>query len=415
MAVIAIICLWAVHGTYTAGWSGLLALLGRAQSTTDAEGALKTVEAAVAQAPDNPEAHLAHGSVLQAQRKYTAAVATVERALALRPQDYFLWLELGRMRDSADDVSGALAAFRQAVKLAPYYGDVHWQLGNILLRNGAEDEGFAELRQAALSDNTFWPGLIDLAWSLRQGNVAGVEQLLKIDSASPAAAVFALAHFYVKHSQPAAALRVFALVPHPPQTQQRTLQSELMGSRYYSEARVLWLQTEGRQGNNLALTDGGFEEPLNTNETGFGWRLWHENANLLQITPDNQVVHSGKYSLRLVYSGDTGTGVGVLSQIIAVKPDTNYVLSFNAKTQQLVTGGLPLLYLIGETAASRNVLTRSALLPGGTTGWQSYEVAFNSGRMQNIIIELQRMACSSSPCPIFGTLWLDDFTLRESR
>src|SRR5207253_8349631 len=107
------------------------------------------------------------------------AINEYEQAARLRPRDYFLWLSLGTARDQAGDERGALAAFQESVRLAPYYAEPRWQFGNALLRAGRLDEAFAELRRAAVSDSSLLPGLVDLVWGVYGGDAFMVQQVIQ--------------------------------------------------------------------------------------------------------------------------------------------------------------------------------------------------------------------------------------------
>ncbi|MCA1607551.1 MAG: tetratricopeptide repeat protein [Acidobacteria bacterium] len=68
-----------------------------------------------------------HGVALWRSGQHDEAIKQFEWASALRPRHYHLWLELGRMRRQAGDQQGALVAFREAVRRAPYYAQPRWQ------------------------------------------------------------------------------------------------------------------------------------------------------------------------------------------------------------------------------------------------------------------------------------------------
>jgi len=88
-------------------------------------------------------------------------------------------------------------------------------------------------------------------------------------------------------------------------------------------------------------------------------------------------------------------------------------LSFAVRTKDLVTGGPPVILVID--AINNQVLGRSENLPTATTPWRTVNLNFNTtSTSQAVIIRLQRNNCDSSPCPIFGTLWLDEFHIEQS-
>src|SRR3712207_6034829 len=142
-------CALAASGAWRAGAARLLAQY--------AGGSLapETARRAVGMSPEDPETHSALGLVLY-NTKEAGALAEFERAAALRPRDCVLWLQLGRAREEAGDVEGALAALQEALRLAPFYSAPRWQYGNALYRRGRLDEGFAEMRRAAESNPTLY-------------------------------------------------------------------------------------------------------------------------------------------------------------------------------------------------------------------------------------------------------------------
>ncbi len=148
-----LICGW---GIWSSGRAGLSAIVTSYASATNQ---LESVDNAVRLNPSNSDAHYLLASLLSDKELRTEAVRAYEQAATLRPRDYVLWLELGRARDQAGNVKGALAAFAESARLAPFYAQPHWQLGNALLRSGRQDESLAELRRAAASDPKLLPQL----------------------------------------------------------------------------------------------------------------------------------------------------------------------------------------------------------------------------------------------------------------
>src|SRR5690242_9067426 len=153
-------CLFLLRAAARSGFSRLL--------TRYAIGAnsLAVADQAVQLTPADPDAHRARAIVLNRLHRTAEAEASLEIATRLRPFQAAQWLELGATREELGDNEGALAAFDQAVSCAPYYGETHWQRGNLLLRLGRYDQAFADLRQAATSNRKFLPTAIDLTWSL---------------------------------------------------------------------------------------------------------------------------------------------------------------------------------------------------------------------------------------------------------
>ena len=125
---------------------GLSRLLARSALIADS---IPAADEAARLSPFDPEIHRTRAAVANRLQMHAEAVESLEMALRLRQRDDLLWLELGNAREEVGDTKGALAAFDQAVRWAPYYAHTHWQRGNLLLRMGRLDEAFGELRMAA--------------------------------------------------------------------------------------------------------------------------------------------------------------------------------------------------------------------------------------------------------------------------
>ena len=138
---------------------------------------LAAAEAAIRLEPSDPEAAFARGSLLKLSGQSAQSLAEFERAVSLRPRDYYLWLELGLVRDELGDTQGALSSLNEAVRLAEYYAQPRWQRGNFFLRIRRYDEGFTDLRRAAENNPALLPNLIDLAWGLSKGDARLAEAI----------------------------------------------------------------------------------------------------------------------------------------------------------------------------------------------------------------------------------------------
>ncbi|HEX8920019.1 MAG TPA: carbohydrate binding domain-containing protein, partial [Pyrinomonadaceae bacterium] len=341
----------------------------------------------------------------------TAALPEYERTVALRPRDYFLWLELGRARDMNDDEQGALAALEQAVKLAPAYAQPRWQLGNVLFRAGRVEEAFREMRHAALSDLTLLPNLIDLAWGATGGDALAVEQIIQPERKSWR---IALAKYFVRRGQTSEALAQFRLAGGISEEDRQALLKDLFTARRYTEAYEVWAtDRDKRKSGSAFIIDGSFEDRISRDNSGFGWQLARDTQTL-RVSVDSSNPHSGKQSLRLDFQGDSNPSQSILTQLILVEPNARYRLSFAVRTEELVTGGLPLFIVSDAGTKESKQLAQSSQFKQSSAGWQEYTVDLTTEKTTSaVLISLRRQNCSSGPCPIFGRLWLDDFIIRR--
>ena len=120
----------------------------------------------------------------------------------------------------------------------------------------------------------------------------------------------------------------------------------------------------------------------------------------------------GHSSLKIQFDGASDPASPVITQLVLVEPRAHYQLRFAIRSEDLVSGGLPRVVLIDADADK--VLGQSDQFSKATDGWQEYTIDFESGEAASAIqIALQRQACTTAPCPIFGRLWLDNFSLQK--
>ena len=402
---VAVVCVWGSLKAWQTGAARLLTYHGKTTLL------LAQTERAIVKTPNDPEAHSGRAFVLLNTGRLAAALPEYERTVALRPQDYFLWLELGRARDMNDDEQGALAALEQAVRLAPAYAQPRWQLGNVLFRAGRFEEAFSELRRAALSDLTLLPNFIDLAWGASGGDAIAVEQIIQPERASWR---IALAKYFIKRGQTSEALAQFRLAGGISVEDRQALLKDLLAAGKYKEAHEVWaIDTERSESGIALILDGSFENRISRDDSGFGWQPARDTEGL-RISLDSTKPHSGEQSLRIDFKGDSNPNQSILTQLILVEPNTRYRLEFNVRTEEMVTGGLPLVTVSDANNKENRVLGQSSQFKQSNAGWQEYTVDWTTTNATSaVLISLHRQNCSSGPCPIFGRLWLDDFIIRK--
>ena len=359
--------------------------------------------------PADPQAHRANAALLSQFDQPAESIVALEQAIALRPRDYSLWYALGLLRDRMGDTKGAFAALDQAVERAPFYAHPRWQRGNVMLRAGRYEEAFADLNLAAQSNPELIHNLIDLAWGVTGGNPQLMEQVLDIKTDK---ARLTFARFLASRGRAVEAMRQLNAADAVDEKERRELTRQLLEKRAFAEAYQVWSGTDAS--SNLAdstgIHDGGFEASLSTNESGFGWRVTDTRSVGLSIDPNEP--HSGARSLRVNFVGESPFP-DLLSQLVLVKPSTRYRIHFAARSREVVTGARP---LVSVTDAGENgpELAQSAPLDKGTSGWRPFSIEFTTGAATNAVtVAVKREGCPSAPCPIFGSISLDSFSLEQ--
>jgi len=369
---------------------------------------IEGADQAVQLGPSDSEAHRARATIFNRLQKPDEAAKSLERATALRYRDDYLWIDLGNTREELGDTETALAALDQAVRWAPYYAHTHWQRGNLLLRMGRANDAFTDLRDAAAGNPRYAPNLIDLAWGISRNDLKTTKALLDIQNDNERLAL--LRYLAKKGKGKEVHDEVMRLNDPRAVEYMHELAQLLFDAKAFNES--FFLLHPGEAVHKRFLLNSDFEDPLVLNESGFDWIVAPQQKNRLAI--DVSEKSSGAKSLQINLDGSWTPGTPLLSQTFVVDPSTSYRLSFAVKTKDLVTGGPPLIVV--NDAANNQLLGKSDNFPTATTPWSKLSFDFTTvPTSQAAVISLQRNNCDSSPCPIFGTLWLDEFSIEQTK
>jgi O-antigen ligase/Flp pilus assembly protein TadD len=402
-----LICVAAVWATACAG-------LSRWHSASDArEYSLSSAERAVRLSPSDPVAHFFRARTLSDSGRDAEALEEFTNTVALRPQDHVMWAYLGIARENSGDAPGALATAQEAARLAPFYAQPHWTLGTALLRAGQQQRAFAELSRAAASDPEFLPQTIGILWGGLGGDAGAMIQVL---SPQTPAARLALAHFFAEHDRLAEARTLLSQAGSIAARERLALTDRLTSAKKFREAYEVWSDgpeagAKGGRGRDESVTDGSFEDDIHPDAPGFGWRVADGRGKFF-VALDTKEPRDGARSLLLDFRGESAARSPIVSQLILVESNTRYRLSFAARTQELVTTGVPGVELID--AGGNQQLMTPTLLPRGNSDWQDYTAEFVTGQSTSaVLLTVRRQECPLQPCLIFGRVWFDGFSLRK--
>ena len=396
-----LVCGWGIWVRGREGFATFLSNYGSATSRVTLAGEAAQLSSS------NPEVHYVHARLLADAGAQASAIAEYERAAALRPYDYVLWLALGHARDEANDTAGALAAFKESTRLAPFYAKPHWQLGNTLFRAGRNVDALTELKLAAQSDPRLLPQTINLAWAALGSDAGAVLQALQPETPS---AHMALASFFARHAKPGEALTQFRAAGSVSSDQRRLLISDLLSSKNFGEAYEVWSNLAAGNNGIAVIANSGFEDPINIDELGFGWIT--RDLPAAHILLDAKEPGAGSYSLRLDWSGESDPATPVISQLVLVEPGTHYRLSFAARTQDLLSVALPIVSVVDAGDDKQSILAQSKPLPRGTSAWQDYTTEFlTPAATRAVLLGIRRENCAVAPCAAVGHAWFDKFSL----
>ncbi|MGH9932227.1 MAG: hypothetical protein ACREA9_23745 [Pyrinomonadaceae bacterium] len=374
---------------------------------TDAVG-LSKLDLAMKLSPANSRPYNLRALYLLEAGRDTEAERDFESAVIRRPHDYLLWLRLGDAREGVGDDQGAVAAYQESIRLAPSYAKPHWYLGTLWLRIGKREVAFPEMRKAARVEPAFWSYLIQYAWQEYKGDTEAVRRAVQPDSQENSLALVA---FFLEQGKISEAMELYRSAGTIDEQGQEELLARLIQVKAFKQAYEVWARGRGLNTStgSTMISNGGFENTIDSGGLSFDWRVL--NVEKVRVARDPTEPNSGSYSLRLDFEGNSPS-TEFLSQVFLVDHGTRYQLTFAARTQDLVTGGLPLFEVID---ASNNQSLGAVRVSGEkTSGWQSYSLEFAATDTTDAVsILIKRGNCSSSPCPAFGHIWFDDVVCRK--
>jgi tetratricopeptide (TPR) repeat protein len=346
--------------------------------------------------------------------KAAAAVSNFENVIRLAPYDYRWWIELGRAREQVDDVTGSEKALKRAVELAPNYAYPRWQLGNFYLRQGRENEAFAELKLAAQNNPLYREQVFYTVWDFYHGDK---EQLEKIVGNSPQVQA-TLAKFYATHEQPEGAIRTWDTLTPEQKEENRPIGLLIMqvlhekknfrASNYF--VRQMGWETEAEVGK---IQNGGFESPMGSvaeKAIYFDWITADRDKFTARL--DQSQKHEGRSSLRLNFNSVNAVAFANVSQIVALEPGARYTLTFWMKTENLKSAGPPFVEVAGIN--DPRSFGSTPPFPTGTNDWQQMRIDFTVPTdVDGAVVRTARLYCGDN-CPLVGAVWYDEFDLQKN-
>ncbi|MCA1605614.1 MAG: hypothetical protein LC775_09125, partial [Acidobacteria bacterium] len=160
------------------------------------------------------------------------------------------------------------------------------------------------------------------------------------------------------------------------------------------------------------FVDGGFEDdPIPQTGALFGWQAKSLRQAHVGIDPNRG--HNSSRSLRIVFQVPSRLDSISVSQLVPVRPDTQYDFECYVRSHDLQSASTPRIEIADATEAHGVIGSDSA--PSGSTDWQRIVLSFKTGaKTEAVTVKIIRTSCREDPvCPIFGTVWYDDFNLKR--
>ena len=188
----------------------------------------------------------------------------------------------------------------------------------------------------------------------------------------------------------------------------------LLDGKHFGRGLEIWngiALSEALRGKVGEILDGDFERKADPeNSSFFNWQI--KSGQQVQASFDDDVKHSGKQSLRLVFKARSNVEINV-AQLVVVEPNTQYDFEGYVKTSDLKSAVTPVIEIVSATTGA--ILITSPQAPTGFVEWQKLALTFKTdSKTEGVFIRVSRGSCEDNNlCPIFGTLWYDNFTIKR--
>jgi tetratricopeptide (TPR) repeat protein len=360
--------------------------------------------------PNDPEAYINRGDNAFARLEFPTAAENYQRAVEVRKNDFVIWLRLGVALEKIEDVHGAEAAYLKALELAPNFAQPNRAMGLLLVKKGDEDKGFAYLRTAAIANSALYSELLKLALAHHPSDPDAIERVAEPQTPGEKKMLIA---FMINHNLVTDGVKQRLIGNELSDEEKDLFINQLLEQNKTQIAYDIWATKSGVVSllppENEKIFDGGFENITGSDNSGFGWRL-QQKLTGTAVSVDTSRTHSGARSLSIQFKGNLERGSKIISQLVPVRPNTTYRLSFAALSNELLSGALPVV----KVAGGNTPLAASSAIQATGGKWVVMNVDLRSGEEDSVLIALERGNCQSNPCPIFGDLFLDEFSLVQT-
>jgi O-antigen ligase len=399
---VAVYALWTFSILILAGWQFAVYYQSRA---AERNNSLSNAMRAIKLSGSNPDAHIARARIFQRVSDFPAAADALQKAIELRPKDFSLWLLLGVYHQRANNIPAAEAAFREAITLAPRYSLPWYQMGTMLLKHGEIEEGFQSLSVAVELEPRHYPESVELAARYWPGDPVAIQKAAKPTTPD---AWKTLSQKFIANSWMTPEVESFLTGGELSASEKAVISTQLVEKRNFALAHRVWATTQ-QDSDQALIINGDFETLDSFRSRTFGWNVDRKITGVT-FTQNADSAHTGSHSLRIDLAGEVETNRQLLTQLVYIPEPGQYELIFAYRTEELVSAAMPAVMVID--AANRGVLGAPVVL--GKTGhdWSKASIGFELNSPA-VYITFQRERCGMTPCPIFGTVFLDSFELKS--
>jgi tetratricopeptide (TPR) repeat protein len=370
---------------------------------------------AIRLSPSNPDPYYRVGLLYQWNIRnidLKESLKYLKKAIERNPFEQQYYLNLAKVLQRMGEKNASEQALEKAVLVFPTSYQGRWVSGNLLLQQGAIEKALPHFTY--ILEN--YPNQSGLVYNILLKAIDDTDFILeRVVSKTTISINQCLIYLYEIGDKEAAKKAWDKKVSYGIKSDRiETLRhiEFLVNHGDLHEAFWVWktrLREEGvpiPSDGNL-MTNGGFEKEKVLGG-GFDWKI--EKVSGAETSFDHSTVFEGKSSLKIGFNGKENVDFYHVYQFVPLKPNTEYVLRANMKTQAITTkSGLKI-----EISGVGPAFYKASEPLIGDNEWRELIVPFRTpAQSQGGQVRVRRNRTDKFDRYISGTVWVDNIQLRE--
>ncbi len=377
----------------------------------------ENLERAIRLTPTNPDPYyrlaLLHEWDIH-QVSLQKSLETLRKAIEYNPLEQQYWLHQANLLFRIGALEASLESLKKGIQLFPTGYQGRWVGGNLLLQQKRIEEAIPHFSYIL----THYPTQSYLVYDVLKRAFADFdfifEQVIPKDRFSIHQYLLYLYDMGEKESAQKVWKRKAQLGFAGNRSETLQHIEFLIREKEIGEAFKIWkarLLDEGLpspQGGEL-ISNGGFEKE-NLLGGGFDWKIGKVNG--AEVSIDASHAAEGKHSLKIQFNGKENVDFYHVSQYVALKPDTEYILRARMKTQGVTTKSGVKIEILGVGSP----FYKSSEGVAGDQEWKELTVPFRTpSQIKGGIVRFRRERTEKFDRFISGTVWADQISLKVEK
>jgi hypothetical protein len=381
------------------------------QADLSKEGLLRAAQAL----PSNPDPYYRLGLLYQwdiLNHDLKESLSYFSKAIQRDPLEQEYWLNLARVYQRAGENKAFERALENAILTFPTGFEGRWATGSLLLQQGALEKALPHFTYVLLHYPNQGAMVYDVLGKAVNDSDFILERIVPKDPVSFKEYLSYLYGVGDKETVQRAWQKRVSFAYQPDRNETFRHIDFLISRGNLNEAFQVWkarLREEGLPSSpdQDLITNGGFEKDEILGG-GFDWKI--EKAPGVQIAFDSSISFEGKRSLKIVFDGKENVNFQHVYQFVPLKPDTEYILTANLKSQGVTTKSGIKIEIVGIGAA----LYKASEPLTGDNDWKELMVPFRTPpQSRGGLVRIRREKTDKFDRFINGTVWIDRVRLTE--